>query len=48
MEGVDSVIVELEPGQATITGAVSEASLKEAVARLGFSVDNSDAKKPAV
>jgi hypothetical protein len=48
MEGVDSVIVELEPGQATITGVVSEARLKEAVASLGFSVDNRDAKKPAI
>ena len=38
IEGVESVVVDLDPGQATVVGSASEETLKTAVKNIGFSV----------
>jgi copper chaperone CopZ len=38
VDGVQSVVVDLEPGQATVLGSAPESTLKEAVTRIGFTV----------
>jgi uncharacterized membrane protein YraQ (UPF0718 family)/copper chaperone CopZ len=38
VDGVQSVVVDLEPGQATVVGSAAESALKEAVTCIGFTV----------
>jgi uncharacterized membrane protein YraQ (UPF0718 family)/copper chaperone CopZ len=38
LDGVQSVVVDLEPGQATVVGSAAESALKEAVTGIGFTV----------
>jgi copper chaperone CopZ len=38
VDGVQSVVVDLEPGQATVVGSASESTLKNAVISIGFTV----------